>query len=271
MFSTEEPGIARFFLFGVGVNTLPPVLFKKTLMRSLSPLLLAAVLPLFLLSSCYRDVFGIEGSGPATSETRMPGSFNGVELSIDADVTLHADSVCHVVVSAQSNVLHVLETDVHGSTLRIGFSRNVCRHNAIHIDLYAPAFVLATISGSGNIHNSDAICNGNFKAAISGSGNIELGGVQANDAEANISGSGNIRLSGTANSITTRTSGSGDMHLYDLPVNSGNVRISGSGNVEINAAQFLDINISGSGDVYYKNNPSVNVSISGSGHVHHVN
>lgn len=223
------------------------------------------------LSSCYRDSFGFEGTGPTTTETRSPGNFNGVDLSIDANVILHDDSFCHVTVQAQSNILDVLKTTVHGSTLSIGFSRNVCDHSPITIDLYAPQYVLAKLSGSGTISSSNALLNGNFSANISGSGSIDLYGLQANAVSSTISGSGNITLSGTAQSIETHTSGSGDMHLYNLPAQTGDVTISGSGNVEINISQQLDVDISGSGDVYYKGTPAVNADISGSGHLHHVN
>jgi hypothetical protein len=261
-----------FMVDGIGVNAPSPVSKKKTVMnRSFS-----FVAALFLLLSCtftacYRDAFGVDGAGPTNSETRTPGTFDGVDAGVDADVYLHYDSVCRVEVSAQSNVLHVLKTVVHGSTLDIEFSRNVHSHSTITIHVYAPNFVRATLSGSGTIHNSNALLNGNFHTSISGSGTIDLYGLQAGAVTAAISGSGSIRLSGQAQSLRTETSGSGDTHTFDLIVQDGDVKISGSGNVEINASQTLDVRISGSGDVYYKNNPAMDVDISGSGNVHHVN
>lgn len=223
------------------------------------------------LTSCYRDSFGLQGSGPVVAESRNPGNFNGVDLSIDANVILHQDSFCHVVVHAQSNLFPVLKTNLHGSTLSVGFSRTVCDHAPITIDLYAPSYVLAKISGSGSVQSDNAVINGNFTAGISGSGAIGLDGLQANSVDCTISGSGSIRLSGTSSSVKTHTSGSGDMHLFDLAGQYGTVDVSGSGNVEINVSQTLDVEISGSGDVYYKGTPAVNADISGSGHLHHVN
>lgn len=225
----------------------------------------------FTLSSCGRDLIGIDGSGANETETRTPGNFEGVDLSIDAKVILHYDSNCHAEVTAQPNIQDVLTTEIHGNKICIGFRRHVIQHNPITIHLYAPYFTSVAISGSGDILTTDAIFNGNFSSSISGSGNIDLTNVQASAAEIKISGSGSVRLSGQAQSLHTHTSGSGDIHTFDLIVQTGDVRVSGSGNVEINAAQQLDVDISGSGDVYYKNNPALDLEVSGSGHVHHVN
>lgn len=222
-------------------------------------------------SSCYRELIGVEGSGPTVTEVRTPGTFEGVESSIDANIILHDSSVCVVRISAQANILNVLKTEVRNNKICIGFRGNVHDYNAITIHLYAPHFTSVSVSGSGSVSNSNALLNGDFNCTISGSGSVNLSDMQAAAVTAKISGSGSVTFSGTAQSLKTITSGSGDMHTFALEVQTGDVEISGSGNVEINASQQLDIEISGSGDVYYKNNPSVNVEISGSGQVHHVN
>ena len=243
-------------------------------MKTFSFSIFSAMLLLFIsvsFSSCYRDLIGVEGSGATVNEVRSPGTFEGVDLSIDANVILHDSSSCFVRISAQANILNVLKTDIRNNKICIGFRRNVTDHSAITIHLYAPHFTSAAISGSGSIRNSNAVLNGDFKCEISGSGEIDLSGLQAAAVQTKISGSGAVTLSGTAQSLKTETSGSGDVHSFALEVQTGDIQISGSGNVEINAAQQIDIEISGSGHVYYKNNPSINVSISGSGQVHHVN
>lgn len=225
----------------------------------------------FSFSSCYRELIGVEGSGATITEWRTPGTFEGVESSIDANIILHDSSVCVARISAQGNILNVLKTEIRNNKICIGFRGNVRDHSTITIHLYAPHFNAVSISGSGNVSNTNAVLNGDFNCSISGSGTISLSDMQAAAVTTKISGSGSVTLSGTAQSLKTITSGSGDIHTFALEVQTGDVEISGSGNVEINASQQLDIDISGSGDVYYKNNPSVNVEISGSGQVHHVN
>jgi hypothetical protein len=226
---------------------------------------------LFLLSTgCYRDSFGIYGNGNDVTQTRSLNSFTGVDLAIDADVVLHIDPVYHVELHGQQNILNVLTTGIHGSVLKLEFSHNVRSHTTITIDVYAPYYAYAGISGSGNIQNSTGWNCSSFESKISGSGNITISGLQTSAVETAISGSGAITLDGSCTSLSSTISGSGDLHAFGLTGNTGNVHVSGSGKNELNLTQSIDVHISGSGDVYYKNNPALNVSISGAGHLVHV-
>lgn len=221
-------------------------------------------------TGCYRDTFGINGSGNDVTQTRNLNTFTGVDLSIDANVILHVDPTYRIEMRGQQNVLNVLTTEIHGSTLKLGFSRNVHSHSTITLDIYAPYYVYAAISGSGNIQNNAGWNCSSFETKISGSGDIYISGIQTGAATAAISGSGKITLSGTCTSLTSSISGSGDLLAFGLTGNTGDIRVSGSGKHELNLSQSLDVHISGSGDVYYKNNPAINISISGSGHLIHV-
>jgi hypothetical protein len=223
-----------------------------------------------LVTGCYRDGFGINGSGNDVTQSRSLNSFTGVDLSIDANVILHIDSFYHVELHAQHNILNVLTTEIHGNKLRLGFSHNVNSHGTITIDVYAPYYTYAGISGSGNIENDEAWNSTSFETKISGSGDIFITGIQTGAVETSISGSGKITLGGICTSLSTFVSGSGDLHAFDLIGNTGDVRVSGSGETEINVSQTLTVHINGSGDVYYKNTPALNVNNSGSGDVIHV-
>jgi hypothetical protein len=240
----------------------------------ISPLRLAFLAGLFftiLFTSCRREnLFGIRGSGTTVAQARTPGTFTGVDLSIDANVTLHIDSEPHVTVHAQQNLLSVLTTEVHGNTLKIRFGRNVTSHNAITIDVYAPYYTSAAISGSGDISNTESWSVSDFETAISGSGSVNITGLQSNAVHSSISGSGKVTLSGNCQSFSGSISGSGDVHAFSLTGATAVIEVSGSGKTELNVTQSLDVHISGSGDVYYKNTPAVTASISGSGHLIHV-
>lgn len=229
---------------------------------------------LFLIasfSSCRRDnLFGIRGEGAAITETRILNTFDGVDVSIDAEVILHTDSVYHVEIKAQPNILDVISTKVNGGTLRIGFSREVCEHDGITVHVYAPAYVEAGLSGSGSITSADSLNVNGFKINVSGSGSVAVSNLQAVHVTANISGSGDVRLNGAAQLLESDISGSGELKAFGLPVLNGDAAISGSGNMEINATQSITGSISGSGTIYYKNNPAITVSVSGSGRLVHV-
>jgi hypothetical protein len=238
-------------------------------MKTIHGILIVLFLSLFS-TGCYRDRFGVNGSGSDVMQTRNLNTFTGVDLSIDANVILHVASSYRIEMHGQQNVLNVLTTEIHGSTLKLEFSRNVHSHSTITLDIYAPYFVYAAISGSGNIQNNTGWNCNRFETKISGSGDIFISGIQTGAVESAISGSGKITLSGTCTSLTSSISGSGDLFAFGLAGNTGDISVPGSGKHELNLSQSLDVHISGSGDVYYKNNPAVNVSISGSGQLIHV-
>lgn len=221
-------------------------------------------------TGCYRESFAIFGSGAQIEQERNLAPFTGVELSCDAKVILHVDSVYRVEMRVQQNILNVLRTEIRGSVLKIDFSHNVRSYSQVTLDVYAPYYVYAAVSGSGKIQNTGSWNSGSFEANISGSGDISISGLQTSGVESTISGSGKITLSGTCTSLTSRISGSGDLFAFGLIGNTGDVRVSGSGKHELNLSQSIDVHISGSGDVYYKNNPTLDVSISGSGDLIHV-
>jgi hypothetical protein len=243
---------------------MPPKIFLRSF-------LFATVISFSMLfTGCYRDSFGIHGNGNEITQTRNLNSFTGVDLAIDADVILHTDSVYHIELRGQQNILNVLTTTIHGNILKIGFSHNVRSHTTITLDIYAPYYSYAGISGSGNIQNITGWNCSDFETKISGSGNISITGLQTGAVQSDISGSGDITLSGTCTSLSSAISGSGDLHAFSLQGNTGDIEVSGSGTNQLNLLQSLDVHISGSGDVYYKNNPAINVSISGSGQLIHV-
>ncbi len=234
------------------------------------PVIFLSVFISLFTTGCLRETFGIHGSGSAVNETRHPGTFSGVDLSLDANVILHADSVCRVEIRGQQNVLNVLTTDIRAGRLCIGSSRNVLSHSGLTIDVYAPYYSFAGISGSGTISNVDGWNTADLEAKVSGTGTVTLYGVNATHAGVTISGSGTVRLNGSCQSFEGKISGSGDIHAFGMPGTTGDVRVSGSGDVELDVSQSLDVQISGSGDVYYRNNPAVNANISGSGRLIHV-
>ncbi len=117
----------------------------------------------------------------------------------------------------------------------------------VHGDLAANGLTM-TISGSGNIYVQKAAIGDKIKASVSGSGSMSILNGSAINEDIEISGSGNIDLGGVpAQFAATRTSGSGD--------------------VKVNLSKSLDVHISGSGSVYYHGSPVISTHISGSGKV----
>lgn len=235
-----------------------------------SILLCTAVSALIIFSSCRRDTQWVTGTGSSVTETRSISGFSALELNMPADVRWVQDSGYRVEISAQSNVLHVVESSVNGRTLTFQWRpfTVVRRHLPVKITIHSPALNHARVNGSGTIQLGHIRDAGALELYINGSGSIRADEVNAPSLICGISGSGNISLQqGACGSGDYRISGSGSVWAADVITRHSEADISGSGHIELQAEETLHADISGSGDVRYKGKPVVIQRISGSGKV----
>lgn len=227
----------------------------------------AIVAMMITVSSCEKVI----GDGPLQTETRNITDFSGVSASIGGKINYKIDPDYKVEITAQANILDVIQTSkVNGHLLvKVKDGVRIRSHEDITINISAPNADYLHLSGSGDLIVSGLVNEDNLDMDISGSGNITLSSATVNDKiRATISGSGNIKvLSGSAINEDLRISGSGKLLLQDVIAEHAKTTISGSGDIKVNLSQSLDATISGSGSVYYLGNPLISTSISGSGKV----
>jgi hypothetical protein len=229
-------------------------------------LVLSLFIVLFGATSCVDDLF-IEGNGHVRSEFRMASGFDEIASSGDFNVTVTYGSKYSVEVSAESNLLSYIETDIVGNTLKIRTRglHSLRQNYPIEVFITTPVLNGLSLSGSGLIE-TDSFVSDYFKVSLSGSGDIDTY-VSADRVKANVSGSGTIYLEGDAAESEFVVSGSGKIKSFNLAQLNCQAVISGSGDMFINASRTLDAHISGSGRVFYINYPVIHTSISGSGGV----
>ncbi len=221
-----------------------------------------------LFISCYKKggPWGIRGKGKTISETRNASGFNRVSISEDANVYFVQDSVYSVEVSAQENIIRVVETKVKGSELQITFTRNVWEHEEIKVVVHAPDLVGVNISGRGDVIVENVLKSNSLSMELSGSGNVTLAALESSSLKINTSGLSNVKVrGGKVNSENINVSGLGDVDLLSVEASYNKTNISGTGDVKVNVTEDLDVTISGTGNVSYKGRPAITTNISGSG------
>ena len=83
-----------------------------------------------------------------------------------------------------------------------------------------------------------------------------------------ISGSGVVRASGTTERLDATVSGSGQAELGGVEASAVQAVVSGSGEIVVTATESLDASVPGSGSIVYGGNPSdVTKSVTGSGEI----
>src|SRR5678816_3974518 len=230
-------------------------------------IMLAAAAAILTTPSCKKVV----GEGDLQTETRNITDFSGVSASIGGKIYYKIDPVYKVEITAQRNILDVIQaTKSNGHLLlKVKDGVRIKSNEEITVNISAPRADYLHLRGTGDLAIIGNIISTNLDMGISGTGNITVQSVTVTDKiDANISGSGNINVqSGVARTEDLRISGSGKLFIDGVVAEKAKTTISGSGDMQVNLSQTLDATISGSGSVYYRGQPLISTSISGSGKV----
>lgn len=212
------------------------------------------------------------GSGRAATETRALPAFEAIALAGSIDLRVRQGTPQTVQVSADDNLLPLLETTVEstsrGATLRIGWKRgeSVSTRSRVTVDVVVPRLVALSGAGSGDMV-AESFETPALQVSLAGSGDVRLPGLRAGELGIRISGSGDVGGSGQATKLTIAIAGSGDVKLAEMPADEVSVSIAGSGDAAVFAHKTLDVRIAGSGDVVYRGDAAVRASVAGSGSV----
>ena len=218
------------------------------------------------LSSCI-DNFTVIGNGHSATENRGTTYFDEVKSSGSYEVYISQGDDYLVEVTAETNLLPYIITEVDNNRLKIRTQGLHNLHNTRPMKVFVttPHLNKVTLSGSGYIE-TDHFAASQFDINLSGSGSIATS-IDVDKLDAGISGSGEIRIDGYCNHSDLFISGSGNIKSYDLEERFCQATISGSGSIFANVSDGIDVNISGSGNFYFINTPEIHSSISGSGKI----
>lgn len=213
----------------------------------------------------------IKGNGEMTTQNRSVSSYDKVSLVGSMDVELISGKEGALKIQAESNLQEYITTEVSNGVLKIsvekGVSLSPSMNREIRVIVPFEKIEGVSLTGSGDIRNSDQIKANSFETRLTGSGNVKLN-LNVKDLKSAITGSGNTELSGTAESFSSTVTGSGDIQAFNLKASRAEVTISGSGDVELTANEELKARVSGSGDIKYNGNPKKqDFKTSGSGSI----
>ncbi|MBW8243603.1 DUF2807 domain-containing protein [Muricauda oceani] len=198
-----------------------------------------------IVVSCSSD--DITGSGTLTTESRELNAFTAVSVKGIANVNITQGDSQTVEITADSNVIDYLRTEVENGSLNIYLASG---HNYENITVHVDVMV----KGLNGVTNE-------------GSGTLKILDVENLDFHIKNIGTSDISFSGSSKTLSIENEGSGRISGYGFLTESCAVNIVGSGDVEVNCANELQVEINGSGNVFYKGNPTISTTIEGSGKV----
>jgi hypothetical protein len=201
-------------------------------------LLLSAAVAGLALAGCDFD----GDDGPRTTQTRDVAAFTNIESSGSIDVRLRVGEPQRVEVRAGENVIDDVRTEVQDGTLQV--EQDGEADDEVVVEASVPELTAVEVSGSGD---------------------LDADGIDADAFELRSDGSADIALAGTAGRLTVELEGSGDADLADLAAREARVLVDGSGDAELRAEERLDVDLDGSGDVRYHGDPELTSQVDGSG------
>jgi hypothetical protein len=208
----------------------------------------------------------LEGDGQATTQTREVAEFTGVKLETSADVVVMVGGERRVSVTADSNLLEHVRTDVRGRSLVIGTKDGIHPKIPVRVEISVPDLREVEIDGSGNVSVDGA--RGDASLSIDGSGDLRWSG-EGGAVRAEIEGSGKTTLAGSANQLAVEVSGSGGVDAAKLKARNASVEVEGSGDVSVHVdGGAFRAEVTGSGNVTWSGNGTVERAVvSGSGEI----
>lgn len=230
---------------------------------------LAVLLP---LSSCGARVSAsplvLAGNGEVVVRELRVSGFDSVSFGGSGILRFHRDIAPKVLVTLDSNLQDSFEALQRGSTLELGFKREVRvnRYTKLEIDVYLPDLRSLSLSGSAEAALLDTFRGKSLEISMSGSGRL-IGEVTMSSIRVALSGSGNVELGGEADRLEADISGAGVIKAPKLSVRSARANLTGLGFVDIRVRDELDIRLSGAGRIRYYGDPKVKSDISGAGTV----
>ncbi|OAV43243.1 hypothetical protein A3850_001460 [Lewinella sp. 4G2] len=191
----------------------------------------------------------VVGSGTLITETRDVPAFTGISVSGSTEVTVINGTPFTVQITADDNVMDMVETEVNNGELDISVDANNVRNVTLLATITMPS--LNSINGSGaTTYDIGAFSqtNSDLSVDLSGAAKATITGAVFDDLNVNLSGAS-------------------EAFCFSSLVNSATVDLSGSSTLEVNVEELLTGEVSGSSTVRYRNNPEVTVATSGSSSV----
>jgi hypothetical protein len=171
---------------------------------------------------------GERGSGNLVTEEREVDDFTKIENSGSADILVTVGEEKKVTVRIDDNLIDFIVTEVRRGTLEIYSEGSYSSRHGCTIEISIPSLEAVSASGSGD---------------------IEIGKLEAESFNYRQSGSGDFRADGNVGELEIKVSGSGDADASELTADHVFVTVRGSGDVRVHAERNLEARTSGSGDI----------------------
>jgi len=213
----------------------------------------------------------VKGNGNVTTITRTTSDYDAIACAGSMDFILVEGQEGKITLEGESNLLEHIVTKVKNNTLIVKVEKGVniseSYNKTIKITIPYKDIQKVSLTGSGDLWNTNTISENHLEVDLTGSGDVILD-IDTNNVSGSVTGSGDVTLKGKTTNLEASVTGSGDFNGNHLQAENTEVTVTGSGDAEVVSTETLKARVSGSGDIEYSGNPKKeDTKVAGSGSI----
>ncbi|WP_163710585.1 head GIN domain-containing protein [Mangrovibacterium lignilyticum] len=222
------------------------------------------VLFLLLFQACFLLGPSVKGDGHVTRQTRQLSGFAELDVSNGLKVVLIPDSNEYVVVEADENLHHHIETEVRGETLKVYSESRIIWAKEKTVLVHFRKLTAINSSSGSKISSESPVHTKQMKLRAS-SGSQQHLQVDTNQLDGKCSSGAHIYLSGASDEATIKASSGAHFKANEFSTNSCDADVSSGAHIWVDVRHKLHAEASSGGHVYYSGEPSETTINSSSG------
>jgi hypothetical protein len=188
---------------------------------------------------------GAEGNGNLVSDFRDVGEFTGIRVEGSVNVTYSQGESAQLELTADSNLLELITTDVINDVLVVGTSGSFSTESNMTLHCHSS--------------NIKRVC-------IVGSGDVDLQTVSVGALKLECKGTGGIFVQGEAHKLTVSIRDTGSVEASGLDAEVAKISVRSTGSATAKVTESLEAVIRGSGNIQVTGSPNVaKQAVTGSG------
>ena len=198
---------------------------------------------------------GVTGSGRLVTKQISVSDFGELEVGSAFKVDITRSDSFSVVVTADDNLMDMVDVTQSGQTLRIGLKPSSCNNAAYRASISMPDLRRLQLAGAsaGTLKGfRPRTLDLGLLGASQLTGRLDGGQVRLAAQEAST-----VTLGGSADSVVLTASGASHANLGDLSASTARASLKEASTCTINVKERLDADLRSASNLYYVGNPSL--------------
>lgn len=197
------------------------------------------------------------GSGNVVSQIKPLEGFTRVNVGNAFHVEIKESTQFSVSISADDNVIDLVETEKEGDTLRIGLEAGDYSEVTLRARITMPELLGVMLNGASRATLEGFSSANDLSISLSGSSALE-GYVEARQADLRINGASKLTLAGSTDNLLVRASGASVLDLQHFSIDRASVVLNGASQATVNVRSAIEqADLSGASILLYEGEPEL--------------